>query len=126
MRKTRDWLTTVPLLIAFGLTLVVFDVAGRIARLFSLRGFETVMAALQRTLIAIFRIGGTRYPRLARGQHQVQANLRGGRFHPPDPVGEVTGAHTQVGDVAQSICGATIETQAVDHVLAVARGEGPT
>jgi 1-acyl-sn-glycerol-3-phosphate acyltransferase len=60
MRRIRDWVFTLPFLIAFGLTLVVFDVAGRIVRPFSLRGFEVVMAALQRTLMALFRISGTR------------------------------------------------------------------
>jgi len=50
----------VPFLIAFGLTLVVFDVTGRVVRPFSLRGFEAVMAALQRTLMSLFRICGTR------------------------------------------------------------------
>ncbi|MBU1226078.1 MAG: 1-acyl-sn-glycerol-3-phosphate acyltransferase [Actinobacteria bacterium] len=60
MRKVRDWLLTVPLLVAFGLTLLVFDVAGRIVRPFSLRGFERVMGGLQRCLMWVFRIGGTR------------------------------------------------------------------
>lgn len=60
MRTIRDWVFTVPFLLAFGLTLVVFDLAGRIVRPFSLRGFERVMAALQRTLIAVFRICGTK------------------------------------------------------------------
>lgn len=60
MRTLRDWVFTVPFLLAFGLTLVVFDVAGRIVRPFGLRGFERVMAALQWTLIGVFRICGTR------------------------------------------------------------------
>jgi 1-acyl-sn-glycerol-3-phosphate acyltransferase len=47
-------------MVAFALTLVVFDIAGRIARLVSLRAFERVMAALQRTLISVFRICGTK------------------------------------------------------------------
>lgn len=59
MRRVRDWLLTVPLLVGFGLALVVFDVAGRIVRPFSLRAFEAVMAALQRTLLSIFRISGS-------------------------------------------------------------------
>jgi len=50
----------VPFLLAFGASLVVFDVAGRIARPFSLRAFEYVMAGLQRTLTALFAICGTR------------------------------------------------------------------
>lgn len=60
MRRARDWMVTVPLLICFLLTLLLFDVAGRLARLFSLRAFEYVMAALQRSLINVFRIAGTR------------------------------------------------------------------
>lgn len=59
LRTIRDWVFTVPFLLTFGLTLVVFDVAGRIVRPFSLRGFEWVMAALQRTLVGVFRICGT-------------------------------------------------------------------
>jgi 1-acyl-sn-glycerol-3-phosphate acyltransferase len=53
-------LLTVPLLIGFGLSLLLFDIAGRIVRPFSFRAFEAVMAALQRTLITVFGIAGTR------------------------------------------------------------------
>lgn len=60
MKKAIDWIFTIPFLILFGLTLVVFDIAGRIARPFGLRPFEYVMAALQRTLIWVFRVPGTR------------------------------------------------------------------
>lgn len=60
MRRVRDWVFTVPFLIAFGLTLVFYDIVGRLVRPFSLRGFEYVMAALQRTLMNCFRICGTR------------------------------------------------------------------
>lgn len=60
MRRLRDWILTIPFLLAFGLALVLFDIAGRIVRPFSLRAFEAVMAALQRTLIALFFISGTR------------------------------------------------------------------
>ena len=60
MRRVRDWVFTVPFLIAFGLTLLFYDLVGRIVRPFSLRGFEYVMAALQRTLMNCFRICGTR------------------------------------------------------------------
>lgn len=60
MRTIRDWVFTVPFLLAFGLTLVVFDIAGRCVRPFSLRGFERVMAALQWSLIHVFRICGTK------------------------------------------------------------------
>jgi 1-acyl-sn-glycerol-3-phosphate acyltransferase len=60
VRRLFEWIPTVPFLLAFGLTLVVFDIAGRLVRPFSLRGFEYVMAALQRTLVALFVICGTR------------------------------------------------------------------
>ncbi len=51
---------TIPFLIAFGFGFAFFDVLGRIVRLFSLRGFEYVMAILQRYLLATFRLCGTR------------------------------------------------------------------
>ena len=54
------WIPTIPFLLAFGLTLLVYDLVGRIVRPFSLRGFEYVMAALQRTLTSLFVICGTR------------------------------------------------------------------
>lgn len=54
------WIPTIPFLILFGLTLVVHDIAGRVVRPFSMRGFEYVMASLQRTLMSLFRICGTR------------------------------------------------------------------
>jgi 1-acyl-sn-glycerol-3-phosphate acyltransferase len=57
----RDWLFTVPTVIAFGLTLAVFDIAGRIALLFGMRSFEWTMAALQRTLLSVFAISGVRF-----------------------------------------------------------------
>ncbi len=61
LRTVRDWVFSVPFLIAFGLTLGVHDIAGRIARLFGMRPFEYVMASLQRTLMATFRIAGVRF-----------------------------------------------------------------
>jgi 1-acyl-sn-glycerol-3-phosphate acyltransferase len=59
MRRTFRWIMTVPFLLAFGLTLLVFDIAGRVTRPFSLPAFEFVMAGLQRTLIAVYGILGT-------------------------------------------------------------------
>lgn len=56
----RDWLFTIPFLVAFGLTLVVFDPIARVARLFGLESFERVMSFVQRTLVALLRISGTR------------------------------------------------------------------
>ncbi len=61
MRTLRDWIFSIPTAIAFGLSLVVFDVAGRIALLFGLRPFEWTMAALQRTLLAVFRLSNVRF-----------------------------------------------------------------
>lgn len=52
-------MVTVPFGLTFGLTLLVFDIAGRIVRPFSMRGFEWVMATLQWTLLALFRLFGT-------------------------------------------------------------------
>ena len=60
MRRILQWVLTIPFWVAFGLCLLVFDIAGRIVRPFSLRGFEIVMAALQRSLVAVFGILGTR------------------------------------------------------------------
>jgi 1-acyl-sn-glycerol-3-phosphate acyltransferase len=60
VRRARDWIFTVPFVIAFGGTLVAFDIVGRIVRPFSLKGFERVMAGLQRTLVALLAISGTR------------------------------------------------------------------
>jgi 1-acyl-sn-glycerol-3-phosphate acyltransferase len=60
MRRFRDWVLTIPFLIAFGICLLLFDIAGRVVRPFSMRGFEAVMAALQRTLMALLAICGTR------------------------------------------------------------------
>lgn len=61
MRTIRDWVFSIPTVIAFGLTLGVFDLIGRVALLFGLRPFEWVMAGLQRTLLAVFRISNVRF-----------------------------------------------------------------
>lgn len=61
MRTLRDWLFSIPTVLAFGLTLIVFDLAGRVALLFGLRPFEWVMAGLQKTLLAVFLISGVRF-----------------------------------------------------------------
>lgn len=60
MRRLRDWVFTIPFLIAFGFGFAFFDILGRIVRPFSLRGFEYVMAALQRYLMDTFRLCGTK------------------------------------------------------------------
>lgn len=58
--RVRDWFFTLPFLLAFGLTLLLFDVAQRIARLFGQRPQEYVAGALQWTLVRTFAICGTR------------------------------------------------------------------
>jgi 1-acyl-sn-glycerol-3-phosphate acyltransferase len=60
VRRIAQWSLTFPFWICFGLCLLVFDIAGRIVRPFSLRAFEAVMGALQRSLVGVFRILGTR------------------------------------------------------------------
>ena len=60
MRRVRDWLFTVPFLLAFGGVLVVFDLAQRVARLFGRRPHEYVVGALQWSLVKAFGICGTR------------------------------------------------------------------
>ncbi len=60
MKAVLDWVLTVPFLLAFGLTLLVFDVAQRLARLFGRRPHDYVAGALQWTLIHTFAIAGTR------------------------------------------------------------------
>jgi 1-acyl-sn-glycerol-3-phosphate acyltransferase len=61
IRSIRDWVFSIPTAIAFGLSLVFFDVVGRVALLFGLRPFEWTMAALQRTLLGVFRISAVRF-----------------------------------------------------------------
>ena len=58
MRTIRDWLFTIPTLLAIGITLAVFDVVGRVALLFGLRPFEWTMVVMQRVLLGCLRISG--------------------------------------------------------------------
>jgi 1-acyl-sn-glycerol-3-phosphate acyltransferase len=60
LRAIRNWLFTIPFLIAFGLTFLLFDAIGRVARIFGLEAFERVMSFVQRTLVTLLRISGTR------------------------------------------------------------------
>ena len=60
MKRIRDWIFTIPFLIAFGFGFAFFDILGRIVRPFGLRGFEYVMASLQRYLMATFKLCGTK------------------------------------------------------------------
>ena len=58
MTKIRDWLFSIPLLIAFGLVMGVGEIVGRITLLFGMVPYERAMASLQASLISIFRIAG--------------------------------------------------------------------
>lgn len=60
MKKIIDWVFTIPFLASFGLTLAVFEPIARIARMFGLRPMEVTMGIMQRILLFVFRIGGTR------------------------------------------------------------------
>lgn len=60
VRAVRDWLFTVPFLLTFGLVLLIFDPAQRIARLFGRRPQEYVAGALQWSLVRAFGVCGTR------------------------------------------------------------------
>lgn len=60
MKKLLSWIVTIPFGLAFGGLLLLFDVTGRIVRLFSFRGFEWTMAGLQWSLLQVFRLFGTR------------------------------------------------------------------
>lgn len=61
MRSIRDWVFSIPTVMAFGLTLLLFDLVGRVALLFGIRPFEWTMAALQRTLLGVFRISAVTF-----------------------------------------------------------------
>jgi 1-acyl-sn-glycerol-3-phosphate acyltransferase len=54
VRYIRDWVFSIPTLLAFGLSLAFFDIVGRIALLFGRRPFEWTMAALQKCLLWSF------------------------------------------------------------------------
>ena len=56
VRLIRDWIFSIPTLVAFGLALAFYDIVGRLALLFGRRPFEWVMAALQKTLLLAFRL----------------------------------------------------------------------
>ena len=60
MKHIVDWIFTIPFLIAFGLTLAIFEPIARVARLFGLRPMEITMGVMQRVLVGVFRICGTR------------------------------------------------------------------
>jgi len=60
VRRLIDWFFTIPFLVMFGGTLLVFDPLQRIARVFGQRPQEFVAGALQVVLVWDFRIAGTR------------------------------------------------------------------
>jgi len=60
MKRIIDWIFTIPFLVAFGLTLGIFELIARIARLFGLRPMEVTMGVMQRILLWLLRITGTR------------------------------------------------------------------
>ncbi len=60
MKRVLSWVVTIPFALVFGLLLLVFDIAGRIVRPFSMRGFEWVMASLQWSLMRAFQLFGTK------------------------------------------------------------------
>ena len=60
IRLIRDWIFSIPTFVGFGLALAFYDIVGRVALLFGRRPFEWVMAALQRTLIWVFRFSHVR------------------------------------------------------------------
>lgn len=60
MNRVRDWFFSIPTLAAFGLTLVWYDIRGRLALRSGLRAFEKAMASLQSSLLKVFAISGVR------------------------------------------------------------------
>lgn len=58
MKHVRDWLFSIPTLIAFGLILGVGDVVARVTLLFGMGPFEQMMARIQRALIWAFSLSG--------------------------------------------------------------------
>lgn len=59
-KQIRDWVLTIPFLVVFGLTLVVFDGFQRIARLFGLRPHGVIVGIEQFVLLGAFKLCGTR------------------------------------------------------------------
>src|SRR6516165_8148604 len=72
-----SWVATLVFLPVFGLVMVIFDVAQRIARLFGQRPQEYVAGALQWTLVRAFGICDTRLA-VERWIPSVSYNLRRG------------------------------------------------
>lgn len=60
-QRALGWLVTPPFLVVFGLLLVAFDPAQRVARLFGPRPHEIVVGVLQWCLTQALRLCGTRF-----------------------------------------------------------------
>jgi 1-acyl-sn-glycerol-3-phosphate acyltransferase len=60
MARFLDWPATLLLAVAFGLTLVVFEVIQRIAKLFGKRAHDWAVACMGTSLVTVFRITGLR------------------------------------------------------------------
>ncbi len=60
LRRIRDWGFSLVTLVLFGLTLLLYEVVGRVALLFGRRPFEWSMAGLQRTLLWVFAVSRVR------------------------------------------------------------------
>jgi 1-acyl-sn-glycerol-3-phosphate acyltransferase len=60
LTRARDWVLTIPFLIAFGLVLLVFDPLQRVALLRGRRPHERVVNGLQASLVAALRLSGAR------------------------------------------------------------------
>ncbi len=60
LKTIRDWIFTIPFYIAFGVIIVVYDGAMRIARRIGPRAMSTVVASLQKSLARSLRICGTK------------------------------------------------------------------
>jgi 1-acyl-sn-glycerol-3-phosphate acyltransferase len=76
MRRLLSWASTLVFLPLFGLVMVGFDVAQRVARLFGQRPQEYVAGALQWTLVQTFRLCDTRLlversPRVRPWEHYI-------------------------------------------------------
>lgn len=69
-RRTVAWVRTAPTVVLVAVTLLSFDIAGRVALLMGRRPFEWTMAGLQRTLLALFSLAGVRY--LVEGAEHIE------------------------------------------------------
>ena len=54
MKRIRDWIFSIPMLVAIGVSLLVMDPVLRVVRLFSLEAFERLLARLQVWIVRFF------------------------------------------------------------------------